>query len=101
MEFKWQALYCMTENVIVRPSYEPRGQNEILTAHLQDMPNHILEYQLSTPENVDVIQVTNFAKQKKKKSRFSTLIWPLGIKWKFRNLIAHLQDIPNHILEYH
>ena len=58
----------MTESVIVRPSYEPRGQNEILTAHLQDMPNHILEYQLSTPENVDVIQGTNFAKQKKETS---------------------------------
>ena len=31
-----------------------------LTAHLQDMPNHILEYQLSTPKNVDVVKVTNF-----------------------------------------
>ena len=62
----------MTESVIVRPSYEPRGQNEILTAHLQDMSNHILEYQLSPPENVDVVQVTNIAK--KKKRRFSFLI---------------------------
>ena len=44
----------------------------ILTAHLQDMSNHILEYQLSTSENVDVVQVTNFTK--KKNSRFSTLI---------------------------
>ena len=71
----------------------------ILTAHLQDMPNHILEYQLSTFENVDEVQVTNFTE--KKKNRFSTLIWPLVIKWKLRNLIAHLQDMANHLLEYH
>ena len=31
---------------------------------------------------------------------FSTLIWPQGIKWKFRILADHLQDMPNHILEY-
>ena len=36
----------------------------------------------------------------KKKSSFSILIWPLGIKWKFRNLIAHLQDMANHLLKY-
>ena len=36
------------------------------------MPNHILEYHLSTPENVDVVQVTNFTE--KKKRHFSTLI---------------------------
>ena len=71
----------------------------ILTAHLQDMPKHILEYQLSTSENVDVVQVTNFTE--KKKSRFTTLIWPLGIKWKFRHLIAHLQDMATYLLEYH
>ena len=34
--------------------------------------NHILEFQLSTPENVDVVQVTNFTE--KWKHRFSTLI---------------------------
>ena len=62
------------------------------------MPNHILEYKLSTSENVDEVQVTNFTE--KKKSRFSTLIWPLGIKWKFRNRIAHLQDMANHLQEY-
>ena len=43
-------------------------------------------------------QKDNFTE--KRKSRFLTLIWPLGIKWKFRNLIAHLQDIPNDTLEY-
>ena len=26
---------------------------------------HILEFQLSTPENVDVVQMTNFAKKKR------------------------------------
>ena len=46
-----------------------------------------------------VVQRTNLTENKK--CRFSILIWPLGIKWKFRNLIAHLQDMPNHILEYH
>ena len=30
------------------------------SAHLKDMPNHIIEYQLSTPKNVDVVKVTNF-----------------------------------------
>ena len=29
------------------------------------MPNHILEYQLSTSENVDVVQVTKFTEKKK------------------------------------
>ena len=28
------------------------------------MPNHILDYQLSIPENVDVVQVTDFAIKK-------------------------------------
>ena len=28
------------------------------------MPNHILEYQLSTSENVDVVQVTNFTEKR-------------------------------------
>ena len=37
-------------------------------------PNHVLEYLLSTFENVDVVQVTNFTE--KKKSSFSTLINP-------------------------
>ena len=35
-----------------------------------------------------------------RKRRFTTLIWSLGIKWKFRNHIAHLQNISNHIPEY-
>ena len=63
------------------------------------MPNHILEYQLSSPENADVVQVTNYTE--KKGNRFSTIIWPRVLKWKFWNFIAHLQDIPKHILEYH
>ena len=33
------------------------------SVHLQDMPNHILEYQLSTSENVDVVQVKNFTEK--------------------------------------
>ena len=56
MELKWQALndrkHCST-------LIWPKCKFRILTAHLQDMPNHILAYQLSTPENVDVVEVTN------------------------------------------
>ena len=36
--------------------------------------HHILKYKLSTLENVDVVQVINMTK--KRKRRFSTLIWP-------------------------
>ena len=64
----------MTENVILRHSYDPRGKKmkiQILTAHLQDMQNHIHENQLSTPEKVDRVQVTKFAE--KMKRRFSTI----------------------------
>ena len=75
----------------------PGGKMKI--PNLQHMPNHILEYQLSTFINVDVVQVKkNFTE--KKKSHFSTLIWPLRMKWKFRNLIAHPQDMANYLLEY-
>ena len=37
---------------------------QILTAHLQDIPIHVLQYQLSTLENVDVVQVTNFTEKR-------------------------------------
>ena len=66
MEFKWQALYdrkCHCSTLIW-----PQGAKwkfRILTEHVQDMTNHILEYQLSTPENVDVVQVTNFTPKKR------------------------------------
>ena len=73
MEFKLQALYNRKRHysIIIRP----QGvilKFRILTAHLLDMFNHILEYQLSTSENVDVVQVTNFTE--KNKSVFSTLV---------------------------
>ena len=96
MEFKWQALYGRKRHL---STLMAKWKFRILTVHLQDMSNHILEYQLSTPENVDEVQLTNFTE--KEKRRFLTIIWPLGIKIKFRNFITHLQDIPNHILEYH
>ena len=38
---------------------------------------------------------------KKKICRFSTLIWPFGIKRNFLNIISYLQDVSNHILDYH
>ena len=99
MEFKWQDLYDRKRHCLIL--IWPKGAKwkfQILTAHMQDMSIHILEYELSTPENVDVVKLTNITE--KTKRRISTLIWPLRIKWKFRNLIAHLQYIPNHILEY-
>ena len=66
MEFKWQALYdrkCHCSNLMW-----PQGAKQnvrIYTAHLQNMLNPILEYELSTPENVDVVQVMNFPEKKK------------------------------------
>ena len=36
-----------------------------LITHLQYIPNYFLEYNLSTPENVDAIQLTNFAELEK------------------------------------
>ena len=83
----------MTENVVVRPSYDPGGKMkfQILTAHLQDVPNHILVFQLSTTENVDVGQLTNFAE--KWKHIFHPHLTPRD-KMKFRKLTVHLQDIP-------
>ena len=50
---------------------EKKMKIQILTAHLQDMQNHIHENQLSTPEKVDRVQVTNFTE--KMKRRFSTI----------------------------
>ena len=60
----------MTENLIFSTHVWSQGAKWkfcVLTAHLQDMqdmPNHILEYQLSSPENVDEVQVTNFTDTK-------------------------------------
>ena len=44
------------------------------------MLNPILEYELSTPENIDVVQVMNFPE--KRKRRFPTLICPLQDEMK-------------------
>ena len=63
------------------------------------MPNHILEYQLSTPENEDVVQLTNFTNIKET-SFLNPHLTPRE-KLKFRNLIAHLQGIHNHIQGIH
>ena len=100
MEIKWQAVY-EKQTSLFDPHMTLGGKMmfHILTAHLQDKPNHIRECQLSTIENADKVQVTNFTE--KRKSHFSNLIWPLGMKWKFRSLIAHLQDKPKHIQEYY
>ena len=104
MEFNWQALYNRIRHCLTLTW--PQGVKwklRCLTVHLQDMSNHILEFQLCTPENVDVVQVTNLkcSSDRKKICRFSTLIWPFGIKRKFLNIISYLQDASNHILDYH
>ena len=61
------------------PHTTPGGKRKfrILTAHLRDMRNHFIEYHLSTSENVDILQVTNFTGIKK--YRFFDAIWHLGI----------------------
>ena len=43
--------------------------------HLQDKHNQTLEYQSSTPENVDIVPVTNFA-EKFEKSFFDPHLIP-------------------------
>ena len=50
----------MTENVIVSNSYDPKGQNENSDKH-----ELMIKYQLSTPDNVDVVQMINFTVKKK------------------------------------
>lgn len=70
----------MTENVIVRPRYDPRKQNPY--AKLQKISNHILEYQLFTAENKGVVQVTNLTERRKR--CFSSLIDPLKISKLYR-----------------
>ena len=73
LKFRWRSSDkpYTKENIIYPPSYDPRGWNENAESLL-----HIYK---TCPE--------------KKKSRFSTLVWPFGIKWKFRNLSGHLQDM--------
>ena len=69
-------LYPYGQNIIslvdpyLTPGKKIKYQN--LITHLQHIPNYFLEYNLSTPENVDAIQLTNFAELEK--LRFSTLI---------------------------
>ena len=87
----------MTENVIYRPSYDPRWLNENSESLLHICKTCSIISQGINCLLVVAVKVTNFTE--KKKRRFSTLILPLGIK--FRNLIAYLQYIPNNILEYH
>ena len=72
----------MTENVIVSlfdPHMIPWGKMKIPNPYCTSARQtyHILEVQLSTPESVVVVQVTNFTEKWK---RFSSLIRRLGIK---------------------
>ena len=91
--------FYMTENVIVRPSYDPKGPHRAKKSYCTSSwhPNYILEdtrLDFYTSENV--VQVTYFTE--KRKQCLSTLIWWLWIKRRFRNLIAHLKDLPYHTL---
>ena len=61
LEFKWQSLYDRKRHfsTLIWPQ-EVKLKFQIPSAHIQDMPIYICEYQLSTSENVHVVQVTNF-----------------------------------------
>ena len=75
-------------SLILLPGWNYKIRNII--ADLQDIPNLIKEYHLST-----ILKV-----ESSRKRHCSTLIWPQGAKWKFWIHTAHLQDVPNHILEH-
>ena len=66
--YTWSSSYKTLErNVIFRPLFGSRDENKKfknLIAHLQDIPNHILEYHLSTIWNVDGFQLTSLVLQK-------------------------------------
>ena len=64
-------------------------------AHLQDLPYELLKYHLSTLWNADSVLVTTPSQ-----IIHILALRALGQKWKIKNLIAHLQDIPNQILKY-
>ena len=100
MEFKWQALYdrkrhCST---LIWPQRTPEGKKILLHIFLtpQLYPRRYTS-RYSTSENV--VQVTYFTE--KRKQCLSTLIWRLRIKRRFRNLIAHLKDLPYQTLWCH
>ena len=59
-----------------------------ITTHLQDMPNHIPEYQLFTLENINVVQMTISAEKK------ITVVLTLPNKMKNQIPIANIQDLP-------
>lgn len=56
----------MTENVIADPHLSLGGNMKfrILTTRLPNMLIHILDYQFSSTENVDMVQVINFKEGK-------------------------------------
>ena len=86
----------MTENVIDQPSHGPRGQKEITNPYLisaryaQSYPVYSWKCKCSSSDKLY---------RKRETSLFNPYLTP-GVKLKFRNFIAHLQGIPNHILEY-
>ena len=64
----------------------------ILTAELQEISNHILEYQLFTAENVGEVQATNLTERRKR--RFSALIDPLEQHENFETLSHIFKTCP-------
>ena len=90
---------CMTENVIVRPTYDLWGQNKNSESLLQICNTCPI---ISLSINCDLVWKCSFSLidklTEKRKSRFSILIWPLGIKLKFWSFnctsTRHTQSYP-------
>ena len=83
------SLIIMTENIIVRPLYDPWRQNKNSLSLLHTFKTCLIIY---WSFNCLLLRI--------KMSFFDLHLTPRD-KMKFRSLIAHLQDIPNDIPEYH
>ena len=85
----------MTENVIVSNSYDPKGQNENSDKH-----ELMIKYQLSTPDNVDVVQMINFTVKKSKTSIFDPHLTHWDKLKILKPYCTSTRHISFHILEY-
>ena len=91
----------MTENVIVRPSYDHMKQNEIPNLYCKAARN------IKSYPRVSIVYCwkcscsSSDKSYRKKETSFFSSHWPFGTTWKFRNFIAYLQDLPYYILEHY